>query len=124
MLHTTDKAQATASLEAVALAIKEVVLRQMIESANTVVLADTTIIPTLDVDDDTRKRHTGDTQTHKTHKTLHSASWAATHPARVSVRHCATQSHAPLDIPLEYRSGLERAPDTQRAPKKMWGVGR
>ena len=36
-IHTTDKAQATASLEAVALAIKEVVLRQMIESANTVV---------------------------------------------------------------------------------------
>ena len=44
-MHTTDKAQATASLEAVALAINEVVLRQMIESANTVVLADTTIIP-------------------------------------------------------------------------------
>ena len=44
-IHTTDKAQATASLEAVAVAIEEVVLRQMIESANTVVLADTTIIP-------------------------------------------------------------------------------
>ena len=47
-IHTTDKAQATASLEAVALAIKEVVLRQMIESANTVVLADTTIIPIIE----------------------------------------------------------------------------
>ena len=35
-IHTSDKAQATASLlEAVVLAIKEVVLRQMIESANT-----------------------------------------------------------------------------------------
>ena len=41
----TNKAQTTASLEAVVLAIEEVVPRQMIESASTVVLAETTIIP-------------------------------------------------------------------------------
>ena len=62
-------------------------------------------------DDDTRERHT-DTQTHKTqlYSTLsrHSASWAATHPDRVSVRHYVTQGrHVPPVAP----------PPSTRAPK-------
>ena len=45
--HDSHDRQATASLEAVALAIKEVVLRQMIESANTVGAAALCSLPPL-----------------------------------------------------------------------------